>query len=94
MSVEPLGASAPYLIEALRSITDEYQDRLESELSPSDELAILTAITKAAIEGFRQGTASVVFEMERRGIKADISVDGLGGVDLWAERYGDEAEER
>lgn len=81
--------STPYVVEALRPIVDELDERLASRLSERDRTAVMTALSKAAIACFRQGAASVVFSASQQGVTVISDIQGLEDVDLWAERYGD-----
>ena len=52
----------------------------------SDELAVKTAVTKAAIAGFRQGNAALAFDAREQGVDLVPHVSGAEDVDPWAER--------
>lgn len=56
---------AVYMEEILRRTCDELFDRLETELTHKDALAITTAVGKAAQRGFRRGVATLFFEAEQ-----------------------------
>ena len=78
--------SGTYVIEASRRILEELDDRTEGDLSLRDHRAVSTAISKALIAGFRQGSAAQVFAARQQGVKL-ISHVSVEEVDLWAERY-------
>lgn len=88
-----MNETAQYIFEALRPILAQLGERLEEDLTASDDLAVKTAITKAAIAGARQGIAALAFEANQQGVDLIPHVHEVEDVDLWAERYGHDADE-
>jgi hypothetical protein len=91
-----------YLIERLKVIIDELDERLEEELSEKDLTAVRTALVNAITAGFHEGVACVTTNSHV--VDADGNVVGGGLVmgvqehlhvsnadhDEWAELYGDD----
>lgn len=92
---DPQAAAA--LSEAVAEIQTELVERLGPtvhELSDRDQIAIRTAVQKAAALGYGRGIERVSFELidkcQESGIPlaVDISPDVAHVRDGWAERYG------
>ena len=81
-----------FSMEITRQIVDELGRRMDLEgLSDRDNLAVLTAIGKAAYLGILRGVA--LYEHEARtqapGVELSAWLSSEGVVDVWEETYGD-----
>lgn len=85
--------NTPYVLEGVLPLLEELDSRLDADLGDeAARLAISSAITKAAIAGFRQGVAAEHFRVSQGGPPIPKLGRGCEDVDLWAERYGDEGQ--
>jgi hypothetical protein len=78
------------IAEQVGRVTVELFDRLECDLDYSDMLALQSAVTKAAVAGFREGVAHIVYSALGQGVVIDHAYSGDGDHDPWAEEFGDE----
>lgn len=78
------------------SLMDELADRLETELSAKDRLAIGTAVWKASVRGFKLGavfaTDVLSQQCERAGLDVTLTINVTDDSDpeerdAWAEEY-------
>jgi hypothetical protein len=80
------------LITRVNLITEELDERLDDELSYRDELAVRTAIIKAAEAGFHVGTASAIYATRQAakaaGITYEHQIENRPCDDLWAFEFG------
>lgn len=77
----------PELLQVLASVSTEWLDRLEGKLSDRDLLAISTALAKAVARS-SQVTAAALAQVAGPHIRVAYEPE----MDLWADRYGHEAE--
>ena len=78
----------PYVVAALIPITEELRDRLDADLDERDEMAVTTALYKAAQTGVLHGFAAAADRARPHGL--DLFAEFSSAADLWRERYGDE----
>lgn len=76
---------------ALKPISEEMEDRLESDLADRD----MAAIRKACIAGKHLGTVETTAQIIEQAPEANVTLntpqleDELARSDLWAAEYGD-----
>jgi len=79
---------------AVERIGVEMSERLECDLSEKDSVAVESAVSKAVIAGAREAHAAIrayLFSSEK---KIEIGPPfPFREVDVWAVRYGDDAED-
>jgi hypothetical protein len=79
---------------ALKPISKEMEDRLESDLADRDMAAIRTAILKACIAGKHLGAVETTAQIIEQAPEANVTLntpqleDELARFDLWAAEYG------
>ena len=95
LDFEPEGFEdiTPAINAAAERITGELTQRLEGDLSAGDAAALGAAVTKAAAAGAREALAAVNRSLARQRSTIAFSVPITADVDIWAERFGDEAAE-
>jgi hypothetical protein len=80
---------------ALKPISEEVEDRLETDLPDRDLAAIRTAILKACIAGKHLGMVETTAQLIEQAPGANITLNTpqlvyeLVKFDLWAAEYGD-----
>jgi hypothetical protein len=74
-------------------IGQELSGRLDEGLRYRDAVALEAALSKAVAAGARQALAAVNRSLSRQGISIDFSVPITADVDVWLERFGDEADD-
>jgi hypothetical protein len=79
------------LSDALVPIAAEMHGRLDDALSDNDQLAVASAIVKAATAGARLGAIETVAQVEESGRSVELDMQIGDGGDPWAERYGEDA---
>jgi hypothetical protein len=88
-----LNDSTPYAIAALAPVTAELYERLDIELTEPDSVAIASAISKAFMAGFREGTAAVTFGAAQQGVTIRPEIHSGDEFDAWADRYSDSVDD-
>jgi hypothetical protein len=92
----------PFVDEIFNDIFVELQSRLSeplTDLSEADRVAILTAVMKGAGRGVLSGIAVQTHAVNEAWHDVDVQTwfrgpeGAIGKPDLWAERYGQPAEE-
>jgi hypothetical protein len=79
------------VVAAADRITEELLGRLEGHVSERDAVAWGEAVRKATMTGAREAHAAIRVRLLRE--KIEIGEFFSPDVDVWAERYGDEADE-
>jgi hypothetical protein len=77
---------------AVEQIGEEMSQRLECDLSEKDSVAVESAVRKAMIAGAREAHAAIRAYLLLKRVEIG-SPFPFREVDVWAERYGDDADE-
>ena len=76
------------LIKHVKPVRDELAKRLEFTFSEADEVALATALTKAAQGGFRAGVQAAELAARARGVPLALDVD-MPDYDGWQIMYAE-----
>lgn len=72
-------------------ILEEMDDRLESELSYNDDLAVRAALAASANAGFQVGVAETMYEVslaaKEAGVRFNLDVQYIEGEDVYAAEF-------
>ena len=77
------------LIDSMRPITRELNERLDADLSSKDMVAVGTALEKALAAGAQAGLAEAAAQVQEALPEAQVQLrQDVRSTDEWAERYG------
>jgi hypothetical protein len=87
--------NSPFLSEIVSDVSVELGERLEGELTDRDDLAVTSAVAKAAWRGFYRGVAAEAEALREAGLDAQTWIHLPDGdpnePDPWLDAYGDDA---